>query len=63
MELLSDDVVRSRLGFLHEGREVDWPKMVPEPVAEATEESSLSDGAADTPGPGARAAAAQRTAT
>jgi hypothetical protein len=43
MELLSDDVVRSRLGFLREGREVDWPKLYPEPGAEAAEELSLSE--------------------
>ena len=43
MELLADGVVRSRLGFLCEGREVDWPKVFPEPVAEAAEELCLSE--------------------
>jgi hypothetical protein len=43
MELLSDERVRSRLGFLHEVREVDGPNAFPEPVAEVSEELSLPD--------------------
>ena len=45
MELFSDDVVRSWLGFLHEASEVDRPNAFPEPDARRSEELSLSDGA------------------
>jgi hypothetical protein len=44
MELLSDEIVRSWLGFLHESREVDRPNAFLDPVTAGSEELGLSGG-------------------
>jgi hypothetical protein len=44
MELLSDGIVRSWLGFLHESSEVDRPNACPDPVTGASGELGRSGG-------------------